>query len=531
MAYDAIVIGAGCNGLASAIHLAANGWKVAVFERNAVAGGAVQTREATLPGFRHDLYAMNLSLFAGSPFVAAYGSALARHGLAFAPAADAFATAFPDGTWFGVSADLDETVARASEFSLEDARRWRAMVEAFAGDAPHLFAVLGSPMPSLALAKVLFKAWRAKGLGWLLETLRLALSSPRDFLDRNFRSDRIKATIAAWGMHLDFAPDVAGGALFPYLESMASQSFGMALGKGGADVMIKAMLGLLAELGGEVHLGAEVARVEVVGGRASGVTLADGRSLAASKAVIANVNPRLLFGKLLAAGSGEPEVDRRMKAFRAGPGTMMIHLALDALPDWRAGAALKRFAYVHLAPDFASMAKAYAEALAGLLPAEPVLVVGQPSAVDPSRAPEGKHVLWIQVRVLPAEVKGDAAGTIAPGDWDAIKEAYADRAIALIERYAPDFSQRVLARAVLSPKDLERANPNLIGGDSLSGSHHLDQYFLFRPIAGWSRYSTPLAGLHMVGASTWPGAGVGAGSGFLLGKMLAGEARPGAAAR
>jgi phytoene dehydrogenase-like protein len=526
MAYDAIVIGAGHNGLATAIHLAAKGWKVGVFERNGVAGGAVQTREATLPGFRHDLFAMNLSLFAGSPFVAAYGAALGRHGLAFVPATETFASVFPDGTWFGVSADLETTVARASALSMEDARRWRAMATAFASDARHIFAVLGSAMPSLALARVLFKAWRANGIGWLLDTLRLAVSSPREFLDRNFESDKIKATIAAWGMHLDFPPDVAGGALFPYLEAMANQSFGMALGKGGADMMIKAMLGFLGELGGEVHPNAEVARIDIAGGRAAGVTLADGRSFTAGRAVVANVAPALVFGKLLPQGSGAPDVDRRMRAFRPGPGTMMVHLALDALPDWKAGEALKRFAYVHLAPDFAMMNKAYAEALAGLLPVEPVLVVGQPTAIDPSRAPEGRHVLWIQARVLPAEVKGDAAGIIAQGDWDAIKERYADRVIGLVERYAPRFSSRILGRAVFSPQDLERENPNLIGGDSLSGSHHLDQFFLFRPIAGWSRYRTPVKGLHLVGAATWPGAGVGAGSGFLLGKMLAGEASP-----
>jgi phytoene dehydrogenase-like protein len=526
MTYDAIVIGAGHNGLASAIHLAARGWKVGVFERNPVAGGAVQTREATLPGFRHDLFAMNLSLFAGSPFVSAYGAALGRHGLAFVPAKNTFATAFPDGSWFGVSADLEATIAKANEFSTEDGHSWREMVQAFAGDAPHIFGVLGAAMPSLALARVLYKAWRAKGVTWLLDTLRLALSSPRDFLDRNFQNEKIKTAVAAWGMHLDFPPDVAGGALFPYLEAMANQSFGMVIGKGGADMMIEAMLGLLREWGGEIHLGAEVARIDVANGRASGVTLADGRSISARKAVIANVGPTLVFGKLLPQGSGKPTVDRRMRAFRAGPGTMMIHLALNALPDWRAGAALKDFAYVHLAPDFATMNRAYSEALAGLLPAEPVLVVGQPSAIDPSRAPEGRHVLWIQVRVLPAFVKGDAAATIPPGDWDGVKDLYADRVIALVERYAPGFSRLILGRAVFSPKDLERENPNLIGGDSLGGSHHLDQFFLLRPIAGWSRYRTPVAGLHLVGAATWPGAGVGAGSGFLLGKMLAGPPPP-----
>jgi len=201
---------------------------------------------------------------------------------------------------------------------------------------------------------------------------------------------------------------------------------------------------------------------------------------------------------------------------------MMIHLALSGLPDWTAGEELKRFAYVHLAPSLEAMGAAYSQAMAGLLPREPVLVVGQPTAIDKTRAPEGRHVLWVQVRVLPASIKGDAAGAITATDWDAAKEAYADRVMTLIERYAPGLAGKILGRAVLSPRDLERENPNLIGGDSLSGSHHLDQNFLFRPVFGWSRYKTPVAGLYMVGAATWPGAGLGAGSGFMLAKILAG---------
>ena len=150
------------------------------------------------------------------------------------------------------------------------------------------------------------------------------------------------------------------------------------------------------------------------------------------------------------------------------------------------------------------MAKVYTEALAGLLPAEPVLVVGQPTTIDPSRAPAGKHVLWIQVRVLPSRIAGDAAGTIVGTDWDAVKDAYADayadRAVGQIERYAPWLAARILARIVLSPVDLERDNPNLVGGDSLAGSHHLDQNFLFRPAFGWSRYRASVTRLFMVGA-------------------------------
>lgn len=199
----------------------------------------------------------------------------------------------------------------------------------------------------------------------------------------------------------------------------------------------------------------------------------------------------------------------------------MIHLATNGLPDWKAGAHLQKYAYVHVAPDMAMMSRVYAEAAAGLLPAEPVLVVGQPSALDSSRAPEGQHVLWVQVRVLPAQIKGDALNQIEGSDWDSCGQAYAERVLDLIEQYAPGTRGKILASHVMTPADLERENASLIGGDSLGGSHHLDQNFVFRPVAGYSRYRTPVKSLYLCGASTWPGAGTGAGSGFMLANMLA----------
>ncbi len=520
--YDAIVIGAGHNGLAAAVHLAAKGWKVAVLEQAAEAGGAVKTREVTLPGFRHDLYAMNLSMFAGSPFFAAYKDRLSANGFAIAGAGDCFSSAFPDGSWLGVSSDLETTAGRIAALSAKDAEAWRKMVGDFAGDAPPIFGLLGAPMPSWAAAKVIWRAYREKGGAWLGDLARLVLSSPREYLDARFENDKLKVMMSAWGMHLDFAPDVAGGALFPYLESMANQAFGMALGRGGAASMIHALVATLKSLGGEVHLGRRVDRIETSVDRAIGVRLAGGEVIPARRAVIANAHPKLVFGKLLARDTARAAFDAKVEAFRAGPGTMMIHLALSGLPDWTAGADLKRFAYVHLAPNFEMMSAAYAQARSGLLPREPVLVVGQPTAVDPSRAPKGQHVLWVQVRVLPATIRGDAAGEITAAHWDDAKDAYAARVLAIIERYAPGLSGKILGRAVFSPLDLERENPNLIGGDSLSGSHHLDQNFIFRPVFGWSRYKTPVTNLYLCGASTWPGAGTGAGSGFMLAKMLAG---------
>ena len=188
---------------------------------------------------------------------------------------------------------------------------------------------------------------------------------------------------------------------------------------------------------------------------------------------------------------------------------MMIHLALSSLPAWRNKRA-RDFAYIHIAPTLESISQSYRDAVSGVVPTQPVLVIAQPTLFDPSRAPQGCHVLSIQVRALPAGA-----------DWDVVKEEYADTIVDTVEKYAPGVRDLILRRAVLSPKDLERANPNLENGDSLSGSHQLSQQFLLRPFLGWSRYQTPVKALYLCGASTWPGAGVGAGSGWILAQLLA----------
>jgi phytoene dehydrogenase-like protein len=520
-AFDAIVVGAGLNGLAAAVHLLNRGWSVAVIEQAGEPGGAVKTREVTLPGFRHDLCAMNLSMFAGSPFFAAHKDELTAQGLAFAPAADCFASVFRDHTYLGVSKDLEKTASAIAAVSPKDAEAWRAMLARFGEEAPHIFDLLGSPMPSFAAARTLWAAWRAKGLSWLLDLGRLLLASPRDFLDTHFEQPKIKAMMAAWGMHLDFPPDVAGGALFPYLESMGTQTFGMVIGAGGADIIVRAMTGLVKAKGAVVRLKSPVVKIESGTSGVTGVKLGDGTRIAAKRAVIANLHPQVVFGRLLDPDPKRKAFDDKVARIRAGPGTMMIHLALDSLPDWRAGSELKRFAYVHVAPDLAMMSRAFAEAAAGLLPAEPALVVGQPTAIDPTRAPPGKHALWVQVRVLPATIAGDALGRIPATAWDAAKAPYAERVLDILETYAHGLRAKILARSIWSPLDLERENPCLIGGDNLTGSHHLDQNFFFRPVAGYSRYATPIPRLYLCGAATWPGAGTGAASGYMLAKMLA----------
>lgn len=518
--FDAVLIGAGHNALAAALHLSAKGWKVGVFERSPVAGGAIKTGEYTLPGFRHDWAAMNLSLFAGSPFFKVYSRDVTSHGCAFVPVNRPFASSFPDGNWVGVSTDLAETLSAIRALSLRDAETWASLCARFEDEAPHLFGLLGSPMRLRALAYFMFKALRSKGMGGTLDLGRFLLASPRAWLEETFEHPHVRAMLGAWGMHLDFAPDVAGGAMFPYLEGMAGQAFGMVIGQGGADTVTKSLVAAITARGGVVETGASVTRILHQDGRASGIELADGRSVRAAKAVIAGVAPRALAQL---TGGTAPAFDASMQAFRHAPGTMMIHLALDGLPDWRASAALQQFAYVHLAPSLDQMARTYAQAQAGLLPDEPVLVVGQPTVFDPSRAPEGKHTLWLQVRMAPGTITGDAKGEITATDWAGAAGPFADRALAILEAHAPGTRARILARRIVTPLELETDNPNLIGGDQVCGSHHLSQHFLYRPMRGHADGSTPIAHLHLTGAAVWPGAGTGAGSGFLLARKLAGN--------
>lgn len=514
---DAVIIGAGVNSLACAMVLQRRGWDVSVLEQNDTPGGAVKTGEYTQPGFRHDWAAMNLSLFAGSPFFQEFSEDLIGAGLEFAPAENCFSSVFPDGRWLGIRKNQPANEAALATFSQADATAWRTLSAAFPGEAEHIFALLGSDFSKRSNARNLWKLWRAKGTGGTLDLARFLASSPRDWLDQTFSSDHVKATLAAWGMHLDFAPDIAGGALFPYLEALANQAFGMVIGKGGADSITRAMTTCIEAKGGEIRCGQPVTRILSDATRATGVELADGTQISARKAVIANVAPGALARMV---DPIDPDYRQRLESFRHAPGTMMIHLALRDLPAWTASPELRDFAYVHLAPSLDQMARTYQQARAGLLPDEPVVVVGQPTAIDPTRAPEGQHILWLQVRMVPGTIRGDAAGQIDATDWADATAPMAERALDILERCAPGTRANILGQRIVSPADLEADNPNLVGGDQICGSHHLTQHFLYRPMRGRTDGSTPIAGLHHTGAAVWPGAGTGVGPGYLLGKKL-----------
>jgi len=265
--------------------------------------------------------------------------------------------------------------------------------------------------------------------------------------------------------------------------------------------------------------------VLAAGGRATGVRLAGGETIAAARAVVASVTPQQLYGRLLRQDEVPATARQAAQAYRYGRAGMQIHLALDELPQWASPEAerLARTAMVHVTPGLDGVSRAVNEAERGLLPAEATIVAGQPLTIDPSRAPEGKGILWIQLQELPWHVKGDAAGELAAGDgtWSHdLRERYADRIQARLEQHIPNLGSSILKRVVLSPADLERSNVNLRHGDPYGGALSLDQNFLWRPFPRSPGHATAVERLWHIGASTWPGPGLGAGSGTLVANEL-----------
>jgi phytoene dehydrogenase-like protein len=517
--YDAILIGAGHNALVCAAYLARAGWSVLVLERGPRPGGAVVSDGVTRPGFVHDLFATNMNLFLGSPVAAELGGELERHGLRFATCDRPFANVYPGGRALRVVQSPDGTVAELERHDPLDAEGWRELDALYERLSPALFSLYGSRLDPRSLVTWAREQAPALGFDGVRELARLLVSSTRELAETYLHSPEAHALLACWGMHLDFGPDVSGGAMFPFLEAFTDMRTGISLAAGGASKLIDALVAVGASYGAEVRTEAEVVRVSIESGRAVGVELASGERIAARQAVIAGVTPPLLYGRLLAGVTLPAALRRAAERYAFGPGTLMVHLALSAPPAWEGGEDLSRFAYVHSAPYVSDLAETYGSACAGVLPAEPMLVVGQSSAVDASRAHEGA-VLWVQVRALPARIRGDALHEIEARDWEDAREPYADRVLAKLEHYAPGLRELVLDRAVLSPADLERHDPNLAGGDSIGGSMHLRQNFLFRPFPAARDYETGIDRLLMLGAATWPGAGVNAISGYNVAHKL-----------
>jgi phytoene dehydrogenase-like protein len=513
--HDAVVVGSGINSLACAALLARGGWSVRVLEREDELGGAIRTAELTEPGYLHDVFSGWHPLWVGGAGHAELGGELAARGLEYVNTDHPTATLFPDGE---AAFLLRSTDANVAELGPE----WSGAVESFLREADLAFGVLGTELWSRDGLRLALRAYRRLGRRGAVEFTGNVLASSRDWLTATFASERARGLLAPWVLHTGLGPDAAASGFMTQLIGFAVQEGGMPIPRGGGARLVDALVRLIEEHGGSCETGRDVERVLVRNGRATGVRLADGEQVEASRAVIANVTPTQLYGRLL-----EGEVDGRVaeqgRRFRYGRSEMQIHFALAEPPRWEGDERLGRTAIVHLTSGLDGVSRAVNEAERGLLPAEATVVVGQPLTIDASRAPEGAGLLWIQLQELPWHVKGDAAGELDPGEgtWtEELRERYADRIQARIARHAPNLEAALRKRVTLSPADLQAANVNLHHGDPYSGSLALDQNLLWRPFPAGPGHATPVKRLWHIGASTHPGPGLGAGSGLLVAKRL-----------
>ncbi|HEX6237298.1 MAG TPA: NAD(P)/FAD-dependent oxidoreductase [Acidimicrobiales bacterium] len=500
-AYDAIVIGAGPNGLVAANHLVDAGWHVLVLEAAAGPGGAVRTAEVTAPGFRNDLFSAFYPLAVGSSVLGDLG--LERHGLRWTRAPAAVAHPTPDGPAAVLHHRATDTAASLDRFAPGDGDAWLALVDRWRRVSPQLLGAMLSPMPPVRHVAALLARLRRD----LLPFARFALLPVRRMADEHFRGAGGGLLLAGNALHADVSPDAAPSGALGWLLTMLGQDVGFPVPVGGAGELTGALVRRLESGGGRLRCGAPVERVVVRRGRAVGVEVA-GSPLVARHAVLAAVDAEVLFRRLVGPDHLPAAIARRLRLFQRGWATVKADWALRSPVPW-SDPDVAHAGTVHLAGSIDELSLGTADILAGRLPRRPFVVFGQMTTADATRSPAGTESAWAYSHV-PARLADDAGGAgtggraLRPHDVAAVAQAMEDR----IEAYAPGFRDRILARYVAGPRDLEAADPSLVGGDIGGGTYQLHQQLVFRPWPGLGRPETPIGRLYLASASAHPGGGV-----------------------
>jgi phytoene dehydrogenase-like protein len=510
---DAVIIGAGHNGLTCAAYLAAAGLKVIVLERRGVVGGAAVTEEFH-PGFRNSVAAYTVSLL--NPKIIRdlelgnFGLRVVERRLSnFLPTADGRYLCTGGG----------RTAAEVARFSHADAQRlddYGARLDAIADVLRQL--VLQTPpnvvhgdwraaLPELLRAVRVGGRLRRLDMDLQRELLRLFAASAGDYLDGWFESDPIKAVYGFDGIVGNYASPYTPGSAYVLLHHV----FGETNGKkgvwghaiGGMGAITQAMARSAGARGVDIRVRSPVREIIVERGRAAGVITENGETIRA-RSVISNLNPRLLYEQIVPAGALSAEFRERVAQWRCGSGTFRMNVALSELPDFRClpGKQLAdhHTAGIIMAPTLRYMEQAYFDARMGGWSRQPIIEMLIPSTLDDSLAPPGQHVASLFCQHVAPQLPGGES-------WDAHRNHVADLMIDTVAQYSPNFKAAVLGRQIMSPLDLERTF-GLIGGDIFHGALQLDQLFSARPMLGHADYRGPLRGLYLCGAGTHPGGGV-----------------------
>ena len=521
--FDAVFIGSGHNALVAAAYLARAGRSVLVLERNDRPGGFVRTDELTLPGFKHDTYSAAHPLFLTGAAYAELGPELEERGLHYVNTNYPTGVSLSDGRTAILSRDFGEQVAECERLSPGDGAAFGAMMQEFGAHAGDVFGLFNLDLASDEAKKVIRKLMvNPDGPGYT-DFAADFFTTARDVLEGRFKSDVFQAMVAPWVMHLGRTPDGANGGFWVPLTIMALMGGGMALPVGGSEMLAKALVRLIKDRGGTVRSNTAVDRILVKNGRAVGVRTAQGDEISAV-AVVASVAPDQMYLKLLADADVPAPLVKRAGQYRYGRGCVQIQLALSQAPQW-SDPRLAQAGQPHLARSLAHTALHVTQAMNGWLPAEPAISIDVPTNLDPSRAPEGRAIMRIQVLEVPNRPRGDAAGQIDTGDggWTPdLKQRFAERLIGIVGQHLPSVPGSILGMHVTSPADIAAFNPNSGPGDPYGGSHDVAQSYLFRPLPGQPSHRTVVPNVLMLGAATWPGHSINGGSGYIVAQELLG---------
>ena len=497
---DAIVIGAGPNGLVAANLLADAGWQVLVLEAQPTSGGAVRTAELTVPGFHHDVFSAFYPFGAASPIIASLG--LEDFGLTWTRAPLVLGHPTLDGPSGLLSMVHAETEASLDAFAPGDGDRWREVMSTWDRVADPLLGAMFTPFPPVRAAARLAGRLGPRGAR---SFVRDALLPVRRLADERFEGVGAGLVLAGLALHTDLAPEAAASGFFGWLLAGLAEQVGFPVPVGGAQRLIDALVARLEARGGEVICGARVDRILVRDGAATGVA-AGGQSVLARRGVLADVGAPTLFADMVGLDLLPARVRVDLARFERGSSTVKVDWALSSPIPWR-DPQLNRAGTVHLTNSMHELSE-YANHLANQqLPSHPFLLIGQMTTTDPTRSPPGTETAWAYTHV-PQELRVDAAGELDATWSPSSTAAFADRMEARIEAHAPGFRDRILARHVLAPPDFEHHDENLVGGEIGGGTAQLHQQLVFRPISGLARAETPIDRLYLASASAHPGGGV-----------------------
>jgi phytoene dehydrogenase-like protein len=493
--HDAVIVGAGHNGLVAANILADADWEVLVLEGQDSPGGAVRSDESLRQGFVTDWFSAFYPLAAASPVLSRLD--LQRWGLRWSHAPAVLAHVFPDGRCARLSRDPEQTAASLDTFAAGDGNAWLKMLAEFERIREPLLDALFTPFPPVRAG---VRLARKLGAADLMRFVRFGLQSARRVGDERFRGEGAPLLLAGNALHTDLSPDSPGSAIYGWLLAMLGQTDGFPVPVGGSGAITSALTARLHSSGGRIRTSAEVASLEISGGRVRGVVLGNGERIAAST-VLADVAAPHLYRRLIGRQQLPGRLMTDLDRFQWDVPTLKINWALSRPIDW-AVADARGAGTVHLGVDMNGLTR-YAAALAMKeVPDHPFVLLGQMTTSDPTRSPDGTESVWAYTH-LARDVDYDLR-TI---------KRQVRRIETLLNKHAPGFTDSVLDRRIQSPADLQETDHNLVQGAVAGGTANIYQQLVFRPIPGLGRAETPVDGVYLAGASAHPGGGVHGGPG------------------